>query len=231
MELLIFWQIFCSLFFLIVTNADVNREELPLKADLIEWLRSKGGPFNSKLEIRRINNKDLSSIFGIFAKAKIRPQELLIGIPTNAILSPGKKVEITVLVCENVESLIKEMKLGNESFFAPYITQLQNDPSDSLPSAWSSAVKALLLEVLGVGRKGDQILLPLEPISWIGNEWYDDCKGGNHPLDENSAMFLIQRAWDDKMIPVFDMMRHRNGLTQIVTLFMKVKILKFAQLV
>jgi len=211
MELLMFWQIFCSLFFLIVINADVNREELPLKADLIEWLRSKGGSFNSKLEIRRINNKDPSSILGIFAKEKIRPQELLIGIPTNAILSPGKKVEIGVLVCETVESLIKEMKLGNESFFAPYITQLQNDPSDSLPSAWSSAGKYLLLEVLGVGWEGYQILPPLEPISWIENEWYNDCKGGSHPLDEKSALLVIQRAWDDKMIPVFDIMRHRNG--------------------
>jgi hypothetical protein len=56
----------------------------------------------------------------------------------------------------------------------------------------------------------DVILPPYEPVSWL-NDWYSECDGSKDPLEEYAALRVIQRSWDDFMIPVFDMMSHRNG--------------------
>jgi len=49
-----------------VTDADVKHS-----ASIISWLKTKKGYFNPKLEMRRIDPSDPTSIFGMFAKEDI----------------------------------------------------------------------------------------------------------------------------------------------------------------
>jgi len=55
------------------------------------------------------------------------------------------------------------------------------------------------------------VLPPLDPIGWIEHEWYGDCNGSHDPAAEYAALLVVQRAWDDILIPIYDMMSHRNG--------------------
>ena len=59
---------------------------------LIDWLHSKGGTFNEKLEIRRVDRSDQESKYGIFAKEDIRVKELLFDIPAKCLITWGLTV-------------------------------------------------------------------------------------------------------------------------------------------
>ena len=44
---------------------------------MINWVRSKGGSFNNKVEIRRTDPSDEGSPFGVFAKENLDEKELI----------------------------------------------------------------------------------------------------------------------------------------------------------
>ena len=73
-----------------------------------------------------------------------------------------------------------------------------------MPSTWSDEGKELLKTVVGDLRPDDLT-------TWIDHEWYEECKGEKDVAKENAAMMLISRGWDYLMIPLFDIMNHRNG--------------------
>ena len=142
---------------------------------LIDWLISRGGTLNDKLEIRRVNRNDKDSEFGVFAKESIKMKELLLDIPAKCLISAGPpevgdRVQVNYkksgkwiggvvvsiesepgnekynvmyddgykqskvssqnlhkysdegIVCDTIHSLIHEIKLGENSEFAPYVT-------------------------------------------------------------------------------------------------------------
>jgi hypothetical protein len=81
-----------------------------------------------------------------------------------------------------------------------------------IPSGWSESAQSLLKRLLG-DSEGDfdlQQLFGGDPFFWL-DEWHEDCDGSEDPLDEFAALLVIQRSWDDILIPVMDMMSHRNG--------------------
>ena len=81
-----------------------------------------------------------------------------------------------------------------------------------IPSGWSKSAQSLLERILG-DSEGDFDLLQLlggDPFLWL-DEWHEYCDGSRDPLDEFAALLVIQRSWDDILIPVMDMMSHRNG--------------------
>jgi spermidine synthase len=54
--------------------------------------------------------------------------------------------------------------------------------------------------------------LPPEGVAdWITHEWNHDCSASTDRFEQHAALMLIQRGWDEIMIPVYDMMSHRNG--------------------
>jgi len=182
---------------------DTNHEEL------IKWLRSvKGGFFNEKVVIRR-NRSDASSRFGMFASENIKAKELIFSIPPEIMFDAGSMEEEHGSDCGVVHHLIAEMK-NNDSEFAPYMNYLNDQRTGQLPSAWSSAGKDLLLELLGWDEMVQPNLPPGFIVDW-GSDWIDDCDGDTNPFDVNAFMMVIQRGWDDILVPVYDMMNHRNG--------------------
>eukprot|EP00957_Ditylum_brightwellii_P211358 15366085-Ditylum_brightwellii.AAC.1 len=102
------------------------------------------------------------------------------------------------------------MKLGNSSEYAPYVEYLLDmQPPGQIPSAWSEAGKALLEKMLRAGK--DAALPPFHPTDLIDGLWHDRCRGSRDPVEVHAAQLVIQRSWDDLMIPIYDMFNHRNG--------------------
>jgi hypothetical protein len=117
------------------------------------------------------------------------------------------------LTCGTARNLAEQFRLKDKSKYAPYINYLMDTQSPGvIPSGWSQSAQSLLKRVLG-DSKGDfdlQQLLGGDPFFWL-DEWHEDCDGSEDPLDEFAALLVIQRSWDDILIPVMDMMSHRNG--------------------
>jgi hypothetical protein len=184
---------------------------------IVEWLNSfEGGYFNPKQEIRRENPDDPNSIVGIFAKEAIEENELLSQIPWDALISADGAEEDGddedgSLHCGTVRNTAREMKLGEKSKYAPYVSHLLSQREGQIPSAWSEAGKALLVDILG-GEGDSQTLPPQDPFSWLDEDWYESCHGDvNDSVAAQAAMLVVSRADDDLMVPVYDMYNHRNG--------------------
>lgn len=135
------------------------------------------------------------------------------------------------LDCTTVRRLAKEVSLGKESDFKPYIQYLQSQPRGQLPATWSEAGKDLLRELLGPLRKDESVndfvseephtILPPElgTRNSYAQDFHDRC-ASRLPTELSDEEFedylnwyslLNQRGWDELMIPVFDMMSHGNG--------------------
>lgn len=193
--------------------SEVNHGQL-----MVDWLRSRGGSFSSKLEIRRTNPADPTSHFAMFSSEDIRPREVLIQVPRDLLISPDEEVEEkSQLQCETINILLIEMRKvmdGKESAHGPYVKYLLSQPMGQLPSTWSQSGKDLLTDILGQSEEDDEIstiLPPHSPVGWLENDWVEDCKGSSDPFEMNAAALLLMRSWDDLLIPVFDYMSHRNG--------------------
>jgi len=174
--------------------------------DLIDWLKSKNGSFyNNKIEIRRVNNDSLSR-FGVFAKERIGKKELILSIPLEVSLRSDEEIEN--YNCGLVYKLIKEMKKGDDSEYAAYVNYLLEGSRGQLPSMWSADGKELLMKVLGDVSSREMFDLT--------DYWVRECNGRMDDFDLNAYMIVNQRCWervgwDGLLIPVYDMISHRNG--------------------
>ena len=164
----------------------------------IAWIRHHGGFVNEKYEIRRADPQDPSSRLAVFAKENIAKDELLLRIPRSCLLQT-----FDGQICDTVQLLMQELQQGNESHFAPYIAYLQEQPTGQLPTEWTDDGKALLLELLQ-----DHSLPPQAATSaaWACYQADEPIPGWN-----TAALRITQRGWDEVLIPVMDMMSHRNG--------------------
>ena len=212
------------------TTAESSSEDIELKhsKSLVDWLRSKNGFLHSSLEFRRSDTSDPDSEFGMFTKTDIDEGTLLFSIPDEIMLHSTDD-EIQQLDCGLVRALVREIKKRDKSAYAPYIDfLLDTQPPGQLPSGWSDAGKEMLMQALGDENFNfDQaeedferyqslglmnVLPPSEAISWLENGWYGECDGNRDELEEYAALLVLKRAWDDVMIPIYDMLGHRNGL-------------------
>ena len=212
MNIILVWHATMAL---AVTNVVAGNNSSNHAAAIISWIRSEGGFYNDKLETRRIDRNDPQSSYGIFATDYLEANELLFVIPTTVLFQSGEVDEApAALNCDTVHSLVKEMRLGDKSKYAPYINFLLDTQPARSPSVWSDAGKNLFLQVLGEDQDGDQSLPPYEPIDWITADWHQGCEGSDDPLEEHAAILVVQLSWDELLIPLFDMVRHRNGKWQ-----------------
>jgi hypothetical protein len=116
---------------------------------------------------------------------------------------------------EKVHALARELKLGNESKYAPYIEYLLDETDhDKIPSAYSQNGKQLLLQVLDdLDDTGDTRIPPVAPISWITDDWIKFCQADpNDYLGIQAATTVLQRSDDAILIPGYDAYNHRNGV-------------------
>ena len=181
----------------------------------IEWIRSMGGFVSSKIEIRSLDPNDDNAPLGVFAITDIEEGDLLLSIPRHCLItseSDNNNEDLAEWICPTAYNLVRELELGEASFYAPYVSYLNAQPFGQLPSMWSPVGQDLLLRITGGSlAKDDQIIPPLGPVGWLDEEWRTECRGGDDPLEQHAFLLVIQRGWDDILVPILDLLSHRNG--------------------
>uniref|UniRef100_A0A7S1Z9M3 SET domain-containing protein n=1 Tax=Trieres chinensis TaxID=1514140 RepID=A0A7S1Z9M3_TRICV len=186
--------------------------------ELVSWIRSKGGHIDPRQEIRNVDPADPTSLRGIFATEDIPEGELLLSLPfDDTIITADADKGDRLDQCGSARALRREMALGRESKFAPYVELLlgQRGTTVGIPNAWTAGGIELLRKVTG------ENLPPLDNerhITW----WMNDCGGDpeSDPLGADAALIQVARAvgvsdedgsYATCMAPYYDLYNHRNG--------------------
>jgi hypothetical protein len=177
---------------------------------IIEWVRSKGGYFSEKIEVRRMDPTDPNSYFGVFAREDVDKKERLMDVPKSCYLGiwdikvNASKTKFNDNLCLNAQKLMNETKLGTKSEFAPYLTYLETQKPGQIPAMWSESGQKLLRKVAPEGKKG-----PL--LDWMDKHKESGCIQSGNVFEEHAMEIIIQRGFDIFLIPVWDMVNHDNG--------------------
>jgi len=169
-------------------------------ADLqIEWIRKNGGFFSPKVEFQLLDKNDEDSPYGIFALQDIEKNETLMVIPQACLVTSGGSLK----TCDTTRNLVEQRKLGEASKYAPYVNYVF-DPKhrNQLPASWSDKGKHLIETIVG---------LEMPPWYVTDVSFEDECGGSGDPLEEEAHLIVLRRSWDDILVPVYDMINHRNG--------------------
>lgn len=195
---------------------------------LTSWLTSSSGYLHPSLQMRRLDETDPTSMFGLFTESDLKEGTLLFSIPDDIIIHSNDN-KLQQLDCGLVRVLTEELRKKDESQYAPYINYLlDTQPPGQLPSGWSDAGKEMLMKALGdedfniVDARASfdryksfdfqNTLPPSQAISWLENGWFYECNGETDELSQYAALLVLQRSWDDVLIPIYDMISHRNGI-------------------
>jgi hypothetical protein len=149
----------------------------------------------------------LSTPLIVAATERIMAGETMVRVPWDIIITPDNPDDDGQLPCTTVASLAREMKLGKDSKYAPYVMYLNGESDTQIPSVWSKPAQQLFMQVLGKNQ-----IPPSRATTWLTRHWYEKC--GGDPEDEISAkaaLMVIQRSDDEIMIPGYDAYNHRNG--------------------
>lgn len=184
-----------------------DAENIAMKQSVVDWIRANGGYFNPNQEFRREKPGDPTSLFGIFATDTIKKGEKLLVVPWKLVMTAGTDDVDEPFYCGTADFIAKQMKLGEKSFYAPYVKYLLASPPVDMPSTWSSNGKKLFSLMLDHGR-----IPPHRQADWV-DDWKEDCNkiGEVDPLELQAAMQLVTRGDDDTLTAVYDMYNHRNG--------------------
>lgn len=179
--------------------------------DVVDWLRSEGGFFNDKLEVRRADPSDPTSYLGVFATDTIQPKEALLTVPASSMIravedeQPISDEEYTDALCDLTHVVLKELRSGEQSHFAPYVKYLLDQEEGQLPASWTEAAKELMREI--VDADTDRIKL----VDWIEMEFENtECIRKGDAFEQHALALVVQRGWDSVMIPIYDMINHVN---------------------
>ena len=180
-------------------------ETLLLQRAVVDWVRTQGGIFNRKQEIRHEVPGDPSSILGVFAKENIKKGEVLVSVPWELVMTANADDNYEIFFCNTARFIIEELRLGDNSFYAPYVRYLLAAPPVVIPSTWSERGKDLLKQIIA-----DEQVPPVSPTSWV-DDYKEDCKAADDPFEIQAALQLVTRGDDDTLTPLYDMYNHRNG--------------------
>eukprot|EP00546_Thalassionema_frauenfeldii_P019363 CAMPEP_0178906010 /NCGR_PEP_ID=MMETSP0786-20121207/6593_1 /TAXON_ID=186022 /ORGANISM="Thalassionema frauenfeldii, Strain CCMP 1798" /LENGTH=1330 /DNA_ID=CAMNT_0020577681 /DNA_START=56 /DNA_END=4048 /DNA_ORIENTATION=+ len=165
---------------------------------MIEWIRSNDGFFSDKVEFRRLDPKDSGTPVGLFAKKALSHEDKIMVIPKRCLLTSGG----SELVCDTTRNLLEQRKLRDKSFYKDYVNYLfEGLERGIIPKAWSPEAKHILKTI-----HGDE-LDPEAP----DRSFESDCDGSGDSVEEDAYDLVISRGWTDIMIPIYDMINHRNG--------------------
>ena len=176
---------------------------------IFDWVQaSEKGYVTKKQEVRRLVPGDANSPLIVVAKERIEHGEKILRLPWQFIIESDDPEDGGQLPCGTVRNLAREMRLGKDSKYAPYINYLNSERGDQIPSGWSRPAKNLLLDVVG---RGDDRIPPKRPTDWI-KRWIKRCNGDpNDTISIKAALLVIQRSDDQYLLPAYDNYNHRNG--------------------
>ena len=211
-----------------------------LTDDIIEWVRSKGGYFSDKLEIRHRNKKypihddddekeDTSPILGVFAKHDIPNKERLLQIPHECYIQVREEDAKDM----DVDDFQQSLRAYHENLcqLALKLKAEMNNASllDAASSAQSNhhyyAPYIAYLKTQTPGRLpamwspvGKDLLRRVLPphsdgVDWLDLYYKDHCDIITEEDDDDAHIMAltVQRAYDVALIPLWDMVNHDNG--------------------
>lgn len=166
-------------------------------SSLIAWIREYGGSFDERLTLGFGNLGR-----GIFARETLEKGTVLLRCPWRLTIG-GHNAHRSDDGCEVIRSLDREMRLGAESFWYPYL-RMGGTVEVRLPTLWDDHTLGEL-----------QGLPPYDATRHI--DWFmADCRGSQPGPDfdaitQEAFLWYLTRASDRGMIPVYDLMNHHNG--------------------
>jgi spermidine synthase len=204
------------------TTAEDEDFDLPrivkLGNGVLQWVLEQGGWFHPSLHFAAPDGYMV-----MFSKEAIPKDETLWIVPRVCTLdSQGYEPidsgsDIHVYMCETARVLWRELQNGHGSVsHGPYMEYLlETQPPGVLPSAWSKAGQDLLEKMLS-SQDNEQVLPPEDVFK---HKYARECDVKVDEPDgdarvwgqEHAWTLLKQRSWDHVMIPVYDMLSHRNG--------------------
>ena len=136
--------------FLAVAASVAEDSHLEEAKAIFDWVSgTQDGHITPKLELRREIPGDLDSPMGVYATETIEMNEEIVKVPWSVIIKPDDEREPpSQLVCGTVRNVAKEMRLGADSKYAPYVIYLNSEADSQIPSAWSPPGRELLLDIL-----------------------------------------------------------------------------------
>jgi hypothetical protein len=184
--------------------------------DMVAWLRLQGGYFNEKLKIRRADPSDPTSYFGVFATESIQHMEPLVSVTSSSMIrgtiKPGyfSWEEEEAVLCDLTHVLLKELKLGEKSHFAPFVKYLLGQERGQIPATWTEPTKELLRKVV---LPNDQVR---QLTNWIETNFErEGCIEPGNAFERQALAMVVQRGWESVLIPIYDMINHTNDPEQI----------------
>mmetsp|Transcript_27718 Transcript_27718/g.59242 ORF Transcript_27718/g.59242 Transcript_27718/m.59242 type:complete len:437 (-) Transcript_27718:340-1650(-) len=217
----------------VASKTEVLRQPEAYQQRLVDWIRSgKNGFFHPKVQWKRLG-EDGTGPYAMHTTVDIPKGETLLVVPRSHIIDSYR----THWDCVTIARMLHEYDLGDESFFAPYVSYLFDSTvggtsTGLLPTSWSDDGKHLLKRF--VGRDDEKHHhhrgRGLEPYYFEHEGVFEMC-GSNFRAEskseelkdederqhtEDAYAFHLSRSWGDKMVPVLDMYNHRNGASKNV---------------
>ncbi|KAG7366650.1 SET methyltransferase domain containing protein [Nitzschia inconspicua] len=181
--------------------------------DLVNWLISKpNGYFSDKVLWTKTEMG-----YNMHAAEDIPKDTTLMIIPQAALItSDGTDEE-----CITISKMMKEYEKGEASEFYPYIRYLfggheGGTSTGLLPTTWSEPAKDLLKQMVGTDlypkqfeKSQKRILVDCQ--EFIDRKELESMSKETAQKWQDAFIFWVSRSWSDKMVPILDMINHRNG--------------------
>lgn len=181
--------------------------------DLVRWLIGKpNGYFSDKILWTKTEMG-----YNMHAAEDIPRDATLMVIPQAALItSDGTDEE-----CVTIAKMMKEYERGESSEYYPYIRYLfggfeGGTSPNLLPTTWSDPAKDLLKKMVGTELfpqkfdKGQRRVLA-ECQSFIDRKELEGMDKETASRWQDAFIYWLSRSWSDKMVPILDMINHRNG--------------------
>jgi hypothetical protein len=180
--------------------------------DMVAWLRNQGGHFNEKLQIRHADPSDPTLCFVVFAAESIQSMEPLMSVPASSMILAMQQeccsgAEHDAVLCDLTHVLLKELKLGEKLHFAPCVKCLLGQEMGQIPATWTEPAKQLLREIVSPSANKHELT------DWIELEFeHDDCVEPGNAFEQQALAMVVQRGWDNVLIPIYDMMNQKISM-------------------
>ena len=175
-------------------KADVPQDVI---SELVDWFRSEGGFFSEKISTTSVDKQTGEVVRGVFAGTSLKKNEEIIIVPADMQFS-GRGM------CGTTKRLVREYYNKDSSRFKPFLNYVFDSfEHHQLPQAWSEDGKKLFSILVGK---------ELEPQNFGSNLFKYAC-GDSHDdeIYEIAWSIVVARGWNDVLVPVYDLVNHRNG--------------------
>eukprot|EP00537_Pseudo-nitzschia_pungens_P010078 CAMPEP_0172391918 /NCGR_PEP_ID=MMETSP1061-20121228/8205_1 /TAXON_ID=37318 /ORGANISM="Pseudo-nitzschia pungens, Strain cf. pungens" /LENGTH=1472 /DNA_ID=CAMNT_0013122659 /DNA_START=216 /DNA_END=4634 /DNA_ORIENTATION=+ len=207
------------------SHSDTHRKSVER---IFDWIRNAPDGFvTPKQGVSRMVEGNIETPLIVVALDNIAKGELLVQTPWSHILKSDDEDRDDELgwYCGTASRLAEEMKLGEDSFYAPYVTYLNEEPDNQLTHQYTMQGKAMLHQIIGLHHdevnrspasdRSDafaQRLMPEGIDTSLKSNWFGTCGADrSDTIATKAASMVVQRADDHILIPAYDAYNHRNN--------------------